>query len=1025
VSVELKEPAAPPARQVFARMDAQKACEMLQTDPQSGLTLVNVERSRDKNGPNQLESPPRRTFCDLLLPQLKDLLVVLLMLAALTAFIIALVTKAHFEEFVAPIFIVFIVIANAVLGVTQEGAADDAVAALDKKSVTKVEVLREGKKVSIDQVEVVVGDIIILGLGVIACADARVIEDNNLSMEEAFLTGESVPVKKKASVSEKEVKAWDEAEAEKKAKEDRDRALKEAREGKGAAAAEPELTEEEKAQMKFLEQQKKTPDGVHERMTIVYRGSATSTGNAKAVVFATGMNTRMGDLVRMMNDIEATPTPLQQRLGVLAEQLGIASIVVSLIVFIIGVATGRGSNPNSDQSRVIQMLLIAVSLTVAAVPEGLPVCVTIALSIGMKTMADQNGVVKNLKSVETLGSANIICSDKTGTLTKGEMTAKEYVTLKNRFPITGLGYAPVGTVTPESFSSDPESLMFLVVAKMCNEASLEQKTVDGKSVWIAGGNLTDRALLCLSKKANIPCPYTEVKQNPFESTRKMASTLIAFTNEGKNYFPQDKISLVKGAPNIILEKCKFVSDGGEMRPITQADKDALLAKVDEYSDKAMRVLAHAYSLHADPEMEVAITESDLVFIGMAAIEDPPRDEVPPAIRKCHGAGIDVRMITGDYVKTAEAIAKSIGLIKQDSVGEAIDCRAIQDLEGRQDEVSKKKLNDLIMKTKVFARARPEDKILIVTILQDNKMICSMTGDGVNDAPSLKKADIGVAMGITGTDAAKAAASMVLMDDSFSSIVKAVEEGRRIYQNIRKFVYFLLSTNICEVLFILICTFIGLRSPLVPVQILWMNLMTDSLCALALANEPIEASFMQEPPKAKEAAIIDKLMITSIGLHTLCLTSVCLATYLYGLQKFTGFWNGVNPELNLEIAEGNETLMAELEVLESQVRQAQSMSVYVIVFAELLRAYTCRSLRASVFTQGILTNSWMQGAVFGAIALTFFIGAVPGVMDVFGMEYFEGEPWAVVIGLSIFPALWDETLKWIYRTTGYGFERVAH
>jgi len=799
-----------------------------------------------------------------------------------------------------------------------------------------------------------------------------------------------------------------------------------------------------------------------------------------------------------------------------------------LIVFIIGVAAKRGLDPNSTQPAWLQMLLIAVSLTVAAVPEGLPVCVTIALAIGMSTMSEKQATVKNLKSVETLGSASVICSDKTGTLTKGEMTAVAFRTYAQEYKVSGLGYAPVGDVSP-SWRGSVECAQFFAIAEFCNSAQLVQKNGE----WIATGNLTERALLCLSRKANPEQQFKILKDNPFDSARKMASTVVEFVEGKSNPFASDRVTLVKGAPNIILEACTHIQIGSNAEAITQAHIDAVTAQVDAYSEQSFRVLAHAYSNRTDTTLPDVELEKDLVYVGMAAIIDPPRTEVAPAIKKCHGGGIQVVMITGDYAKTAEAIAKQIGLIKPTSKGECIDCQVLRALapppepekntktdgkksdkkdgekdgegccpllfkkdDGKDDDKDEKKEDsvkfspaqrDLVLKTKVFARARPEDKIIIVTILQAEGFVCSMTGDGVNDAPALKKADIGVAMGITGTDAAKAAAQMVLENDSFTSIVDAVEEGRRIYANICKFVYFLLSTNISEVFFILISSIIGLQSPLVPVQILWLNLMTDSLPALALANEPIEEKVMRRAPHLRGVSIIDFTMKTSIFIHTIILTSVCVGSYIWALDRFTGSWNhdplceGPMPtgewetephtrcfafpkienqtgtwsegmvirELDISNPSnfqsgrltqfldsievynrakekgrdvflcGPTCLTYKKEVFQFNIRKSQTMCMLIINIAELLRAYTSRSLFESLYTVGFCKNTWMQIAVVTSITLTISVALIPGVKDVLGMELIDGPEWGWVVGLSFLPAIMDECLKLIYRLTGFG------
>ncbi len=443
-----------------------------------------------------------------------------------------------------------------------------------------------------------------------------------------------------------------------------------------------------------------------------------------------------------------------------------------------------------------------------------------------------------------------------------------------------------------------------------------------------------------------------------------------------------------------------------MLPITDELKSNILEKVDNYSSKAMRVLALAYSNLTDLSLSPERMEEQLVFVGLTAIMDPPREEVAPAIIKARHAGIDVRMITGDYIKTAEAVAKQIGLIDHDSTHSCVDCRII-----RSYQLGDPELKKIIMQARVFARARPEDKIIIISVLQDAGFICSMTGDGVNDSPALKKADIGVAMGITGTDAAKAAAHMVLMDDSFSTIILAVEEGRRIYTNIGKFVYFLLSTNISEVLTILVTSFMGLQAPLVPVQILWLNLMTDSLPALAMCNEAIESFVMVSPPRPKDSHIVSKIMLTSIAIHTMLLTTGMVYSYVWALEHYTGAHMGA-----VQIADDD---LVAREEYEFQMRQAQTVVMLTIICAELLRGFTSRSLIQSVFTIGVFTNVWMLRSVTVCIGITVFVSIVPGVKGIFGMEYLDSDGYGWVILFSFLPSILDEFLKLIYRRTGFG------
>ena len=704
-----------------------------------------------------------------------------------------------------------------------------------------------------------------------------------------------------------------------------------------------------------------------------------------------------------MNEVEDAKTPLKAKLGALTKYTWVASILFSLIVFIFSISTGSGVDPvKSSKEAVWQMVWITVCLIFAAVPEVLSLSVTIALSLGMKTMVVENEVlVKTLKSVIITGSVNIICSDKTGILTTGETTCVEFKTSTKLFKVSGLGYNPEeGQITP-TVESDPEARMFLAICEENNEADLRS------------GNPTERALLTLAKKSKVKNNFTVLRRYPFSSSRKMDSAIVR--NPG-NYFPAETLTLVKGHPDYVLDRVVSISNDGKVRDVTRADKDAIKADIDNYSSQGKRVLGLAYNTKSDPELKDVELEKDLVWIGMAALADPPRTDIPAAITKCHKAGMDVRMITGDYAKNAEATAKDIGLIPSESTSTdlLLDFSELHDLKDNQE-----KLEERILNAKVFACAQPEDKFTILSVLQSFGNTCAITGDGVDDAPALKQADIGVAMGIIGTDAAKAAASMVLMDDSFSSLVSAVEEGRHVYANIQKICYYYLSTNIAEVFVILFSLFIGLQSPLVPLQILWLDAMTDILPPLALATEGLEDMIMLQGPVSKTDPIIGKLMIVSIAVHTIVLTAVVLFTYIWSLAHFTGSWHAYALD---KTGDWDTEALIDNDIPE-KVQQAQTCVMFVIVFAELLRAYTSRSLIASLFSLGVFTNSFLlQKGVVLPIVLTLLIGVIPGVQDIFGMRPISGEAWGLVIGMSILPAVLDEILKAYFRYVGFGSER---
>jgi Ca2+-transporting ATPase len=601
---------------------------------------------------------------------------------------------------------------------------------------------------------------------------------------------------------------------------------------------------------------------------------------------------------------DAGDSPLQQRLEALGNQLGIGALIVCGIVFVVGMIYGlEGEGEHKDQPLWLQMLLMSVSLAVAAVPEGLPAAVTITLALGLQDMVKKNALIRNLHSVETLGCCNVVCSDKTGTLTKGEMTMVRLFTNGKGYQITGSGFEPIGDVAPleavgpavkaqsDLLKASPQEYngvkLPLLLAAACSNAtvSFDEK----KKRWIPIGNSSEVPMVVAAEKVGIKTPTIKAcfgeertKENPFNSERKMMSVLCPIRAAPAGVAPGSHIAIVKGAPNVLLQNCTSVQvDGQTVRAKTQADEAALMKTVDAWSGDALRVLAVAYKVYkAEPaNKSPAELEQGLTFCGLVASIDPAREEVPGAIKEAHEAGIRVVMITGDYLITARAIAKNINLIEQTAgQDKSVDCAEIREhgdvvrqIEDKiekktatqQDLAEKKKREDILdsitVRCDVYARAKPEDKITIVKSLQRQNNICSMTGDGVNDAPALKQADIGVAMGITGTDVSKAAAAMVLTDDNFCSIIGAIEQGRIIYSNIQKFVFFLISCNISEILIIFFCIISGLAAPMNPIQLLWMNLVTDGAPALALAMEPGNKSILKEQPRPKDESIIDRMM----------------------------------------------------------------------------------------------------------------------------------------------------------------------
>lgn len=995
----------------------------LRSSSTNGLTSGEAAERLKKHGPNELVKDPPKSFLKLLAEQFENLLVIMLIASA--------ITSAALREIPAAVTIIVIVILNAGLGVIQEYRAGAAIEALQNMSEPKTMVVRDGNPVEVESLSLVPGDIVILDNGRSIPADIRMVETAKFQSNEAPLTGESEPVKKDANYVRRKT------------------------------------------------EQKETGEHGEEKLTeanMVFMGCSVTNGRGKGIVVHTGMATKMGEIAKLLKTATSEPSPLQRKLARLGVRLGVCSIVVSIVVFIVGVTLERGVDPEDGNPAWLQMLLVAVSLTVAAVPEGLPTAVTITLAVGMERMAKKNAKIRSLHSVETLGSASVICSDKTGTLTHGVMTAVRLWFGGKIFRITGSGYNPEGAIFPYAQGRDAPSesdkanangphILPLAIGVLCSNAQLvyDNETKEHKCV----GDTTERPIVVAGYKAGIDSPkfkafFPRILEHPFNSTRKMMSTLVECPGgvpSGLNLSLLEKpqyVACVKGAANIIVQQATAIvdSDGVTVRSLSEAEKGDLLRVIDDLSAQAFRVLCIGvqvmpnnmnYKAMSKDDLEAQIPpevlERNLILCGMIASIDPERQAVAPSIRKAAFAGIRTVMITGDYVKTAKAIAENIGILPKGSPEKkAIDCSVIRVIGDKLEEVEREldaaednatkaqlkvtrgqlldELDAITAYADVYARAKPSDKITIVKSLQRQGHVCSMTGDGVNDAPALKQANIGVAMGITGTDVAKAAASMVLVDDNFVSIVEAIEQGRTIYSNISKFVYYLLSTNVAEVFLILIVVLMGLQSPLRPIQILWLNLVTDGAPAIALAIEHTEPGIMEEGPRPQQESIVEKVMITGVIVNATFLTVLCIGVYIIGLYWNVGSWDGVPATVNAftTIDGKNDPNFQSLEYL---VNKARTMTIYYIVFAELGRAYSARSMRQSVFRMGFFSNKWMQWAVGTAVGATFAIGHIPGVRGVFSMEILEGREWGLVLGLASVPFWVDETLKMIYRKTGFG------
>ncbi len=877
--------------------------EELNSDKERGLDSEEAKERLNKYGPNELKEEAKKSFLSKVLGQFSDFLILILIGAAAVSLFVGETKDA--------IVIISIVIVNAMLGIYQEGRAEKALDALKKMSSPTANVIRDGKSQEIKASLLVPGDIVILEAGDIIPADLRLVESSNLKVEEASLTGESVPVEKEAKfISEEEVSLGD-------------------------------------------------------RINMAYMSTIVTYGRGIGLVTSTASKTEIGKIASMIQSIEEVSTPLQKKLNQLGKILGIATIVISITVFIIGIFQDR---------ELLEMFMIAISLAVAAIPEGLPAIVTIVLAIGMNKMVERNAIVKKLLAVETLGSTSVICTDKTGTLTQNEMTVVKLYINNKVLDVSGRGYTPEG-----EFKDDEEVLekdkvkglsLMLTMAALVNDAKLEE--TDGQYKII--GDPTEGALITLAAKAgfltkDLSVKYPRIKEIPFDSSRKMMTTFHESS-------PMDEIvSVTKGAPDIIIQRCSQILLDGNIVDFDDRLKKRALDQNIEFSKQALRVLAVSYKeynrIPEDPSSETS--EQDMIFVGLTGMIDPLRPEAKDAIELCKRAGINTIMVTGDYKETAYAIAKDLGLADDESqamMGNSIDSMSDEELKG------------VVKNTKVFARVSPEHKVRIVTALKENGDVAAMTGDGVNDAMAIKKADIGISMGITGTDVAKNTADMILTDDNFASIVAAVEEGRIIFSNIKKFVYFLLSCNIGEILLVFTSILLNLPVPLLPIQLLWLNLVTDSFPALALGVEKGEPDIMDHPPRDPKEPILDKRMLLGVSIQSLAVGGASLAAYLLALKLY-----------------GIENIV-----------EARTVVFATLIISELLRAYSSRSQRFTLWKIGIFSNKTMLWATTGAFALLLAVIYIPFMNTIFYTFPLALVDWEIVLSFAFIPLIVGELTK---------------
>ncbi|HQC70823.1 MAG TPA: cation-translocating P-type ATPase [Sedimentibacter sp.] len=880
----------------------------LDTNLSVGLSEKEVKRRIEKYGKNEFEEQAKKSILNKFAAQFADFLIIILLIAAgVSAFV---------GEREDAVIILAIVVLNAALGIYQEGKAEKSVEALQRLSAPNAKVIREGNLTVVPAADIVPGDVVVLEAGDIIPADIRLFESSNLKVEEASLTGESVPVEKDA-----------------------------------------------KAKIVGTV-------GIGDRHNMGFSSTIVTYGRGKGVVTSTGHNTEIGNIAVKIQTYEEEETPLQIKLNQLGKVLGTLTIVICIIVFIVGMLQGR---------QPLNMLLTSISLAVAAIPEGLPAIVTIVLAIGMNRMAEKNAIVKKLLAVETLGATSVICSDKTGTLTQNEMTVVKAYVDDRILDVEGIGYEPKGDVKLNArsigISSLPNLRNLISVGVLANDAKLDNSS----GFYKVMGDPTEGAIVAFAGKLGqtseqLNMIYPRIAELPFDSGRKMMTTFHS------NYIEGKIVSFTKGAPDIVINKCSKIALNGRIVDFNKELKDKVRSVNTKFARSALRVLSAAYKvwdrLPEHPTFEQV--ENDMIFVGLVGMIDPPRPEVKDSIKHCRQAGIETVMITGDYKETAYAIAKELGMANNE--GQAI-------MGEELDKYSDEELREVVKKTKVYARVSPEHKVKIVTALKENGHITSMTGDGVNDALALKKADIGVAMGITGTDVAKNTAEVILTDDNFATIVNAVEEGRIIFSNIKKFVFFLLSCNIGEILLVFISILLGWNVPLLPIQLLWLNLVTDSLPAMALGVENAEPGIMKQPPRSTKEGILDGEMLGGIVFQAIAISFASLFAYYWAMRMYgTG----------------------------SGLIHVRSVVFTTLILSELLRAFSSRSQNYTLFKIGLFTNIRMIQAVFVSFMLTFVVLYIPQLNEIFDVVPLTLRDWQIVTAFSFIPLLVGELYKDLFK-----------
>lgn len=882
----------------------------------NGLTQEEAAKRLAQYGPNELIEKEKISPWKIFFEQFKSLLIIILLAAIVLSAIVGDIKES--------IVIAIIVLMASGLGFLQEYKAERAIASLKKMAAPLASVIRDNCETEIPARELVPGDIIILKAGNKVPADCRLIEAINLKIDEAPLTGESVPIEKTVDTLEDDLEMAD-------------------------------------------------------RRNMAYMGTAVVYGRGKGVVIATGMATEFGQIAGLLQEVKAEPTPLQINLDRLGKLIGLGALALCIVLAFLGVMRGHG---------ILEMLIWGVSLAVAAVPEALPAVVVIGLAIGVRRMAKRNALIRKLSAVETLGCTTYICSDKTGTLTQDQMTVRQIYVNNLLFEITGAGYEPKGEFRLNHQTISPENNLalqkLLLIGLLCNDATLYQ---DGSN-WKVRGDPTEGALVVVAAKANLSIEkirdqFPRLGEIPFTSERKRMTTFHQ-TDEGM-------VAYSKGAPEIILASCSHILIDGEEKPLTEEDKQKLISLTHDMASKALRVLGFAYKkLNSIKEplasfnFKSAELEQNMVFVGFAGLIDPPREEAKKAVNLCQQAGIKSVMITGDHKLTAEAIARELNILQEGLV-----------ITGSEiDKLSDDQFNAIVEKIEVYARVSPAHKLRVVEALAKKGHVVAMTGDGINDAPALKKADIGVAMGITGTDVSKEAADMILLDDNFASIVAAVEEGRAIFGNIKKYLMYLLSSNIGEILVmavaILFGPLIGLpygAIPLVAIQILFVNLVTDGLPAIALAVDPPDPDIMRQKPRPRSQGIFTKpvTFLIFVGGLWSCLINVGIFKWALDSGRSMG--------------------------------EAQGLCFVSLILIQFFKAYNFRSEKHSIFKIGFFANKWLNLSIVGEILLLLIIIYWPSLHEPFRTFSLSAKDWLRVIILAgtIFPVM--EISKALLRFLG--------